>query len=222
MNLVFPEIDCVFDTESEKINTLIIENPPLLCSFLTDLQNQFIGNNGKTVLSKNNKILPIEKKLEIIDKFIPFDINSKALISKISSDIEVKAVSEEFYANTNELLGNIDSYFSSLSFDYPCDIQFTKINIGSFIKASGIEICDDYDNLGEKIIDYIQLVTEFIGEKLFIIVNLRSYISDQDAELFMKTCLSHRFDILMIETFEHPKFDLEKRIIIDADFCLIG
>ena len=222
MKLVYPEIDCVFDTGCGIINTLIIENQNLMCSLINDIQNQLSGLDGKTVLSENDIILPIDKKLELLDRFIPFDMNGKALISKIAADLEKKAVSDEWYQRTSELLSHMESLLSNIAFDYSCSIEFTKIGIGSLIKASGIEICDDYDSLGEKIIDYFELIHEFIGKKLFVTVNLRSYISDRETELFMQTALDHEFNIIMIENCEHKRLQQEKRLIVDADLCLIS
>ena len=189
---------------------------------MSDIQNQLSGLDGKAVLSENNKILPIDKKLELLDRFIPFDMNGKTLISKITADLEKKAVSDEWYPRTAELLSLTESLLSNLAFDYSCSIEFPKIGIGSLIKASGVEICDDYDSLGEKIIDYFGLIHEFIGKKLFVTVNLRSYISDRETELFMQTVLDHEFNILMIENCEHKRLSQEKRMIVDADLCLIS
>ena len=38
----------------------------------------------------------------------------------------------------------------------------------------------------------------------------------------MKTVASHQFDVIMIESREHQRLEEEKRLIIDADLCLIG
>ncbi|MGN0504388.1 MAG: type II-A CRISPR-associated protein Csn2 [Ruminococcus sp.] len=222
MKFVYPEIDCVFDTDCGTINTLVIENQKLMYSLIDDIQKQLLGFDGRSVLSENDKILSLDKELELIDRFIPFDINSKALVSKIAADLEKKAISDEWYSRTCESISIIQSLLSSLAFDYSCNIEFSKIGIGSVIKASGIEICDEYNSLGEKIIDYLELVQEFVGKKLFVTVNLRSYISDKEAELFMQTALLHEFNVFMIENCEHKRLSYEKRLIIDADLCLIS
>lgn len=222
MKFVYPEIDCIFDADCGIINTLIIESPNLMYSLVKDIRDQLSGLDGRSVLSEGDKIISIEKRLELIDRFIPFDMNGKALISKITADIEKKAVSDEWYPLTAELMSRAESLLSNLAFDYSCNIEFTKVNIGSLIKASGVEICDDYASLGEKIIDYFELIHEFIGKKLFVTVNLRSYISDSETELFMETALAHEFQILMIENCEHKRLPQEKRLIVDGDLCLIS
>ena len=90
------------------------------------------------------------------------------------------------------------------------------------IKSAGIEICNDYEGEtgdAERIIDYMELVREFERDKLFITVNMRSFFSDEVADSFMKTVVSHGFKIFMIEASEHTILENERRIKIDKDLC---
>ena len=222
MTFVYPDIDCVFDTGGEMISTLIIENQPLLRTLLTDLRQQISGLDGRSVLSEGDKILPPGKHLELLDRFVPFDLNTRSLLTKIVSELEKRAVSEEYYAETITFLGDTERFLTDLSFDFPVDLTFSKISAGSLIKAAGVEICDDYDSLGEKIIDYFQMVRDLVGSKLFITVNLRSYLTDEETGFFMKTVASHQFDVIMIESTEHVRLPAECRRVVDADLCLIG
>ena len=81
MKLVYPEIDFVFETDIEKVNTIVIENPTLFYNLLVDINNQLNGDDGKTVLSIDDKIVDIKNKLCILDHFVPFDINEKNIIN---------------------------------------------------------------------------------------------------------------------------------------------
>ncbi len=221
MKLVYPEISHVFNTENEKVNCIVIENQKLFFSLLEDIQRQMNGYDGKLVISEDNTPIKTDKYMEVLSQFVPFDINRKSLINKISAELEKKAVSEDFYGRTIELVSEIENHLMNISFDFLCDINYNKLDIGSIIRASGVEINDSYTSLGEKIIDYIELVTEFDRRKLFLTVNLRSYISDNEASEFMKTVLSHGYNVIMLESSEHLRLDCESRYIIDADLCEI-
>ncbi len=220
MKFAYPSINYVFDTEIKKVNTLIIENQSLLCSLLEDIQNQLSGYDGKSVLSVNTTIKDMNKNLELISQFVPFDINQRTLLNKIYSELEKIAVNEEHFSKTAKLISDIESYFISLSFECPANLSFANCNIGSFIKAISPTITDDFTSLGEKIIDYMELVTDLIKqEKLFVFLNLRSFISDEQAELFMCTVLSHGLHCLMIESSERAKLAPENRVLVDVDLC---
>lgn len=222
MKFVYPEINKVFEADANFVNTLVIENQELFCRIIEDIYNQINGFDGKSVLSADNKILPIHKHLEILSQFIPFEINRKKLLSKICSALEEKAISDEYYYQTTELMNKIEKYLLELSFDFTCNISFENIGIASLIKASGMEISDDYNSLGEKIIDLIELITEFDRKKFYVIINLRNYLSDEETTLFMDTVINHGFAVLMIEGNEHPPLPKEKRYIVDKDLCEIG
>lgn len=222
MKFVYPEIGKVFETDGSFINTLVIENQGLFCRLIEDVQSQVNGFEGRSVLSEDNKILPINKNLEVLSQFVPFEINRKNLISKICSAIETKAISDEYYGRTCELLNEIERYLMDITFDFSCDLNFEKINASALIKAAGVEVADDYESLGEKILDLMELVTEFDRRKFYVIINLRSYLSDEETALFMETALQHRFSILMIESGERPLLPQECRFLVDKDLCEIG
>jgi CRISPR-associated protein Csn2 len=221
VNVIFPGIDHCFDTTESFVNTVVIENPTLFGNILNDISGQICGYEGKFVVSEHNKVLRTDKTAELLTEFFPFEINRKPLITKIIAKLEQKAIYGDNYAETVELIGRISDYLTKLSLDFSCDINYTKLDIGAIIKASGVMIEDDCDFLCEKIINYIQLVTEFDREKLFITVNLRFFVDDKEAEEFMKTVLGHGFHVILLEGAEHELLRPEKRYIIDRDFCEI-
>lgn len=221
MKYVHPEINCIFDSDNNTVNTIVIENQSFFTSVITDIRNQIDGKSGNSVISKNDKPILFEKYAEILDRFVPFEINRKNLISKIISEVEKEALSPEHYEETMSLLSNLECYLYNLSLDMDCCIDNTKLSISSIIKASAPEIRDDYDSLGEKILDYMEIVRRFEKDKIFFFVNLRSYINDKDMELFMESAISHGFNVIMIDNKEYKRCDYEKRLIIDENLCEI-
>lgn len=220
MKIAYWELTNVICTDNGKLNTVVIENQGFMYRFLADIYAQVNGNNGRAVLSHNDTPVTFAKCAEIIDTFINFDINSKTILSKLCSKIENNALSGENFQRTAELLNMIEEYLLDMSFDLPCDISFSKVNIPSLIKSSGAVIEHD-GTAAEKIADYMELVTEFDRNKLFITVNMRSFISDDDMELFSETVINHGYDVLMIESCARPILKNECRVVIDSDLCEI-
>lgn len=221
MKFVYPDIDHVFDTAGDKINTLIIENPNLFVRLLSDIRGQLDGEDGKSVLSDANNMLSIGKYAELLTEFVPFRLNTKPLLSKIGAAFEKRAAEEEHYLQSLELLSEIEKFFYNLSQDFCVDVGFAKIGIPSLIKAAGIEINEEYPSLAEKILDYFELVTEFDSKKLFITVNLRNYLCDEETEKMLDSSLQHGYYILMIEGCEHTRLRNERRYIVDPSLCEI-
>lgn len=131
------------------------------------------------------------------------------------------AMDEGHYYQTNELITLLESYLLDLSVELTGDIEFSKITWENIIKAAGVEFADNYDSLAEKILDYMELVREYDSEKMFITLNLRSYISDDEMNKFVNDVVARGYKLLMLENNEYPIIEHEKRYIIDADKCII-
>ncbi|NLD86931.1 MAG: type II-A CRISPR-associated protein Csn2 [Clostridiales bacterium] len=221
MKFCHPDIEPVFDTEIDKINTLVVENQRLLFNLLTDINAQLDGHDGRAIVSRDNTPLQTSKYLELLDRFVPFDINRKQLLSAAAARLEKIAVEDISFVKTMELLGALEEHLSTLAFELNCDIDFPKLSISSLIKASGISFRDDYPTLGEKLTDYFEAVTELERPKLFITLNLRSFISDEETELLLDTVIGNGYNMIMIESSERARLKKEKRHVIDADLCAI-
>lgn len=221
MKLAYPELETVFDTEAPFVNTLVIESPELLVRLLSDIVQQENGDRGYAMLSDHDQTLDFSHYTELLDVFIPFDLNRKSLLSRISTALERTAMEPDHYEHTMHLLSETEKYLYDIAFDFPCDIVFSKISLPAIIKASGVEIRDDHPKLSEKVINYMELVREFERDKLFITLNLRSFLTDEEADLFLQTILDHGFHLIMIETRDHSRLPHERRVIIDSDMCEI-
>lgn len=221
MKIILPQIDYVFDCSGDRCSSIIIENQNAFYNIVADICNQIAGEEGQSVLSEDNKTLSIAKYGELISQFVPFDINQKNLLTKITTQMQHIAVDESHYMRTNELMGMLERYFMELSVEMVGNLDFQKVTADAMIKASGVHIDDIYDNLGEKLLDYFELVQEYDERKLFVLVNVRSYISDAEMKLFLESVLAREVQILMLEGSEHSLLEKEKRHIVDADMCVI-
>lgn len=222
MKFVYPELHTVFDTSDGFLHVLVIENQELFQNLIRDIVRQIAGETGYAVVSENDTLLPFPKYVEILDRFVPFELNRKPLLNKIVSVLEKTALSERHYAETMQTLGQAEQLLDALSFEFSCDIVFPQLTAASLLKAAAPQLREEDKSPAEQALDYMQLVCEFEREKLFVTVNLRSYVSDRDMELFADTVLSHGYMLLMLENREYTRLALEKRWIVDSDLCEIS
>lgn len=221
MTFYTPEISTYFETDIPYVNTVILENQSQYVRIVSDIVNQINGCDGKSIISSNKKIVAFDKYCELLDQFLPFEINRKSLITKIIGELEKNAISPEHYEQTMRLVSDLERFLNELSFQMPCDIVFPKLLISNLLKAAGPEIRDAYEQLSEKILDYMELVGEFERNKLFFTVNLRCFMTDEETTLFMQSVISHGYHLIMLENHEYPKCQWEKRLIVDKDLCEI-
>lgn len=221
MKIILPHVDYVFECADEKMCSIVIENQKLLYTIICDILRQVQGDDGETVLSENNQVIEISKYAELITQFTPFEINHKNLLNKVVAEMQKIAVDELHYMKTQQIVSEWERYLIDLSTGMVGNLNFSKLLADTLIKSAGIEFDDIYESLAEKILDYFELVEEYDKKKLFIMVNLRSYLSDEEMKRFMRDVLARKMQVLLIESSERSVLDEEKRYIVDADFCVI-
>lgn len=105
------------------------------------------------------------------------------------------------------------------NFDLPCTVSCDKIGIGGVFRSAGLGILDDYGNDLEHILDYMELTRELERDKLFVLVNLRSFYSNEEIAAFFQSVLDHSLCVLLVDSVSKARLPLEKRITVDADLC---
>lgn len=219
MNFAHPNLDHVLTIGGDHVDTLVIEQPDFFRSLLQDLDRQLSGERGRCVLSRDNKVLPIDRNIEIIDSFIRFQMGRKLLLTKLTNRLEALAMNEENYLRTARFTGELEQYIMELSLDLPCGIFCSKMSFGGILHAVGVNIADDHESDLERLLDYMELTRELEHERVFILVNLRSYYSDAEIEDFFASVLAHELLILPVDSVSRPRLKNERRITVDDDLC---
>ena len=222
MNFIYPDINFVFNTTEKGVHTLVIENQSMFQAVITDIYGQVQGNDGKSVISFENKPLPFAKHCEILSQFIPFSLNKKPSVTKITQLLTARAVADEHFVETAELLAKVETIMYDLAFDLALDIEFHSITAEALIKATGVSLKEEYESLAEKVIDYMEMVNTLERRKLYILVNFRSYVSDEEMIYFIDTVLRHELNVLIIESTERSILKGELRYLVDESLCEIG
>jgi len=221
MKLAFPNIQNVVELKDGLVSSLVIEHPSLLFQLLLDLRQQLEGKSGKAILSKDNVPISIPKSIELITDFIGLDSTPKRLLSKILQTLERTAQREDYFHETNQIISQLEEFLDKLAYEEDVELAYEKLSLANLLKAVGIRIIMDYNSLEEWLYTYMDLVTRFEGEKLFILVNLRSFLSDDAMETFLRTTTTHGMKILLVDSHAYPMLSLENRLLIDKDLCEI-
>ena len=82
-------------------------------------------------------------------------------------------------------------------------------------------IIDDSKTEIERILNYMDWDRELIGEHLYIMVGMKNYFFDSEMQGFIDTVVSHRYQVLLLESRKSVKLLQEKRMILNNDICEI-
>lgn len=170
-------------------------------------------------MSIADKPIEFSKYADITVQFAPFQINRKSLLTKLCAELERESLLPQNYMRTVELLGNLERYILSLSDELAFEINCSKLAIGPVIRALAPEIDESDKSALEKIFAYMELVRELDRDKLFIMVNMRAYFSNEEMEKFTESAALHDFKVLLLESSEAEKLKYTKRYVVDSDLC---
>ena len=157
----------------------------------------------------------------MVTSFIPFDLNERRLIGKINGNLEEKALDENNYHKTMSLLAEIERLVNRLSEDLPLTIVCNGVTPAGLIKMCNIAIEDDSSSGIERVLNYMSLVNDLLGDKLFVFINMTMFFSDEDMQGFITTCNLHKYQVLLIDGIESAHYEGIARLIIDKDLCTI-
>lgn len=167
----------------------------------------------------NDSSADFGKNADITVQFAPFQLNRKSLLTKLYASLERTALAAENFVRTSGLLTSAEKYINELADDMPFEINCQKVSAGALIRAFAPEFEEDGITPLEKIFSYMELVRELDRDKLFVMVNMRSYFSDEDMERFVQSVCLHDFKVLLLESTSRKKLKNVKRYTIDEDLC---
>ncbi len=219
MKLIYKDMGHIIKFDNGYVNELVIENKKMFFDAVNNAIIQNDGENGNFLLSISDKPVEFSRYTDVNIQFAPFQTNRKSLLTKLYSTLEQKALLAENYNVTGELLNELEHYILLLSEDMPFEIYCQRLSIGHIIKAVAPEIDETGKTHLERVFSYMELVRELDRDKLFIMINMRSYFTDREMEIFIESVCLHGFNMLLLENSAHQKLKNTKRYTIDEDLC---
>lgn len=221
MKITHPDITQPILFEEGLFPSLVIENPKLFYKFIDDIYRQTCGEYGLTILSNNDTPLSISKNVDLITNYFPFDINTKTLLNKVISELEKQATSDTYWERTKNIVSDVERWVLDLAYSSQIEIEVPRLSAGSLLKSSGLTIKDDFESLPEKLLTYMDLMSNYNLANVFIFVNLRSLLDVKTLEFFTDCSCKHCFKFLLVDNHSIGKLSREKKIVIDEDLCEI-
>ena len=93
--------------------------------------------------------------------------------------------------------------------------------IDSLAKAANLHIVGDEDDFVELVTDYMAMMADLTGIKLFVFINLRSLITEDELGRLRHNLNNHQIDVLLVESLDRGVIDGVSRIVVDEDVCEI-
>ena len=191
------------EIEDNIIYTLVFENKKYYRENIIELINQHKGNEGSYILSNDNKEISFDKNSYIITDIFNIDVNSKRVLTKIYNSL-LKEIVEDI-SSYNELSTYIRVYFEKLIFNSSLEIeQNEEIDMSSLLKLGDFKIHVENDDILEKFVKFLKVLTELCSYKIIFVVGLHNvFTQDEIIEIYKEVCLN-KINIINIE-YQHFK-----------------
>ncbi|MCM1306196.1 MAG: type II-A CRISPR-associated protein Csn2 [Bacteroides sp.] len=220
MKLAHYNFDTPFEWTGHNVCSLVIENPKFYREIVAELFEQSQIGEGEFVLSDENKIIEFDKNSEIIGNLFDVDIcSNKTVINAIIKEA-AECAANRFSSELADMYKHINQVLSDICFESASELTFDEINdITLLLKAYHLRPDIEQLSFAERLISYMEICQKYAKKRLFITINLRACLSDEDAESFYNSLVYRKINLLSIECANHKNLACEKRKTIDEDLC---
>lgn len=221
MRLAHADMGLVLDIEENEVPILCVESPSMMAQIITEIKRQTQGEEGAYILSEE-KPFSFSKSVEMIIDPWEIDFNSKKIKAGLSQIVK-ECVDENLYEEYMETRGRLLSFAEKVMEEVPYPLTYnSEIDIPFLTKCIDFSIESDAQTLLEKLVEYMKLSSSMCGTKLFLLVNIRCFLSQEDMTLLLHEVILHKILMIMIEA-QVPEIvnKKEKIVIIDRQGCII-
>ena len=129
---------------------------------------------------------------------------------------------EMMYTKTLQLAQHIQEYLLDLESNTNHILQFNgEMDVTGLLKTMDVKIEDCTEKFFERLVCYIKNVIGVLSVKVFVFINLRSYLTDNQMEELIQEITYQEVHALFIENQERTCLKGGIRYIIDKDGCEI-
>lgn len=221
MKLIYSEYDIDIELSVDKVNILCIENRTVFSECIMELWNQCKSKDGKWLLSDKGNDLQVSKNVTSILNPVGLDLNDRKLLKILYQNMEAD-IYENKYLKLGEINSSIVSYIDEIVDRQPYAIEFDyNVSVADLLKIYNVRFSEEMDSLLELIITYVQLWHRVANIKVFVFVNLKTYLDNNQVIQLYEMLKYEQVFILLIEANYTGKLDGENVKIIDKDLCFI-
>ncbi|WP_276906148.1 type II-A CRISPR-associated protein Csn2 [Peptoniphilus duerdenii] len=222
MNLVTKYLENSLEIKSKTINTLVVEDTRYFSIFLKGLIESTEIESDEFELIEDYKTVDMTKYVEIIFDIFNLEANSANILKKMYSELEEDLNTQEVYTKKVELESIIANITDELIYRSRFSLKAGGINYQNLFKAIEIEFDYEKNSVLERLIEYIKVTSELLKTKVYIIVNLDSFLSEEELVELEKFLLYNDIKVLALQnTIRMEVKPSENLRIVDKDLCEI-
>lgn len=221
MRLVNRKYGLEFQLSENEVLNIVCENRIVFESMIADFIGELNGGEGAWILSNNEEEISLSKSAEIILNPFSVTCNDRKILNAVYKELHTIAnqIYSELFAEANSKILN---FIDSIVIDVPYALEYNPSgDIEGVFKIYDVKFDEELPTLEERVISYIKTTSQVLRKKVFILVNIKSFLEDSAIQQLYKESMYSKVLLILLESKDYPKLDGEKKVLIDSDLCII-
>lgn len=222
MRLMHRDFGFVFEFEENVRNILVIESPAVFRRLVSELYCN--NEDSGFVLSENFTPLKLSDNVNCIVDYFNFSLNERKMLNKLQDYLKAEISSSDLLLEQGAIFSLIEQYAFNLQqiSDWQLDFDY-KPEIPILLKFMNVRFKEEGSTLLERLVDYVTAANEFCAVKLFVLVDLFLYFTEDEIEKLYEHFNYKKLNLLLVESKAPPDIKrFANAVVIDRDCCEIN
>lgn len=221
MKLTHPKFEYQFNFAEDKVYELVVENKKLFEVLALGIAAQSDGGEGDYCLFEHIKELTFSTSVFVVSDLLRLDVNNRRILTKLYESLK-QDIDTAHALEFSKIRDDIFSLFEEIAEEERDTLIFDEVtSVVDIMKLVNLRFNQQDASILESLTEYVRCTFEYLKTKLFCVVNLRSYLSEEEYAEFVKYCIYNEYTVLLLESTTTTSQHLHKRIVIDEDLCEI-
>ena len=222
MRLMHRDFNFAFEFEENARNILVIESPLVFRRLVKELYCN--NEDSGFVLSENFTPLKLSDNINCIVDYFNFSLNERKILNKLQDYLKAEVSSSDLLLEQGTIFSLIEQYALNLQqiSDWQLDFDY-KPDFYTLFKFMNVRFKEEGSDLLERLVDYVTAANEFCAVKLFVLVDLFFYFTEDEIEKLYAHFNYKKLNLLLIESRAPTNIrSFANAVVIDRDCCEIN
>lgn len=222
MKLCHPDYTFQMEFREGIVQKLVVEAPEVMSEFIIDLKDQLQGNEGKWCLSHEGEILRVSDSCDLIMDIFDVDINQRKILNVLYEEMAHEIMDTNLLVDWRNVNSNVEMILNQAIDGIGYDISFGEVELKALFKLVDLQFREKAEDHVSYLLEYLQLMSEVRKIRLFIIVNITSFLTRPEMEYLYEEMAYKKYNLLLLDVQNMVvKKEMEHTIILDKDYCVI-
>jgi len=224
MRLVHQYLENPLITDDVCCGIVVFERNQQFYEIVKEIQEQSEGEDGGFTLSQDMQKISFSKTVNLVSSFPFLEHNPRRVITALYKHLNQTVVEEDRMEQIQSVLDQLTIQMQQISQEAEAEVE--EIEAPTWLdifKFFNIRFRTNFNKPEEALSDYFRIMKKYMGQKIFILVNVLSFLEPEALSKLSEQASYEGFSMLWLENRIDESYQkLSQRVlIVDSDLCEI-